>query len=215
MANEDLLCKDKNTIRDILTCIWTNNIKDDYEAGLIPTEKHLQALLFHYLKLNLKSEYQIWVEPNMAICDENGQLRYDNPLQNKKPDLLISSGNDNKGYNLIAVIELKYRPNGDADYPEDIEKLNNFIETSFKGGYSFKIFTDPETGEWDRKKRITIGKELESVAFLVVANGNRKASALNVLGNAPKSDKFLHLRGNITTTNRDFDEVNYIDIIDN
>lgn len=102
-----------NSIENLLREIISNQIRSRILLGLIPNERHLQAELYHELRLRLSNSYNIWVEP-VIYLKEFGLYRV-------RPDLIITEKE-----NIIAIIELKYLLHNEPDYNSDIEKLLKF-----------------------------------------------------------------------------------------
>ena len=176
-------------LNNILTEIWENNIKDTYEKGEICTEHHLQAELYYQIKNSQKlKEYRIWVEPTLDT--EDNEIRKKLKI---KPDLILTFNNT-----IQAIIELKFKPDGEVHYTKDIEKFKYFSQ---KNKPKVAIRTNEQTGRWDSNKPFQYSHDVLFV-FAVIAKDDF-AHALN----QSKWEKlkipsnFLHLVGKINEKN--------------
>lgn len=169
---------------NILKYIWLNKILKQYSNGLIVTERALQAEIYHQLK-NSHSDYLFWVEP--TLYSNSSTLNY------KKPDILIS-----KEREIVGIIELKYKPDGETFYKEDINKMKEFSETPNEG--DIRLITIPNTGKWSEEKKdlFSVSPNILSV-FAVIANDKAHAVKINEIKNNTALPKnFLHLTGSIS-----------------
>ena len=168
-----------------LISLWKNDIKKDYEEGLICSERHLQALIFHYLmkKFECICEYKIWLEPLLT-----GSRLYN--LKGTKPDLLITYKNE-----IICFVELKYVPYGYVNYHKDLNKISS------KYNPKINLYTESKSGDWDYKKYFKFNENILKV-FGVIANCEAAALSIehiSVPGN------FLHLFGSVELNKSIFD----------
>jgi len=114
-----------------LTNVW-DVVKDDYLAGLINSERCLQAALYRGLRMKMPENFRIFVEPRLPIHD-NGAII---------PDIIICS--DSK---IVAVVEIKYVPHSYPRFEDDLKKFNRLAD--FSSSDTFDIAIDPITGKFD------------------------------------------------------------------
>ncbi len=116
-------------------------IEKIYNAGKIPSERHLQAELFHILVSNeqFASRSQIFIEPNIYGASGNSKSY---TLQGIIPDMLIVENQQ-----VVCIIELKYCPSGYIQYEKDLTTFSKFYKLKEE---SFKMFlqTEPMNGDY-------------------------------------------------------------------
>lgn len=88
--------------------VWQDVIFDDYMSGRINSEHGLQAVLYARLRNLLPDDRGIMVEPSLKV---NGQIVI--------PDIVITWKQ-----NVVAVVELKYKPKGTAKYLKDVTNMD-------------------------------------------------------------------------------------------
>ncbi len=114
-------------LKQSMISTWKNEIKKKFVDGKLVYERQLQADLYHLLKRQLENGYEIWVEP-VIYMDQAKPPNKDSVLHMSKPDLIIT-----KGEEIIAVIELKFKPWEEVDYKGDLDKLIEFKKISTTG----------------------------------------------------------------------------------
>jgi hypothetical protein len=167
-----------NQLIQILKDIWQNRIKADYKSGLIHKERQLQAYFFKYISEELDEENKIWVEPDITI---NG-LKY-------IPDLVVS---DSDQVSIVAVLELKYVPQGFPKYENDLKKIESMSETN----EHFFLDINHNTGIYDINKKYRISQDC---IFCFCVIGKHDAAAVQRLAYSPTINKgnFFHFHGSI------------------
>jgi len=117
----------------LLKTVW-QKIGDDYKKGLINSERCLQSALYMRFRNNLISPDKIFVEP---VIDY-----YENNMPKFKPDLVIC-----KNKEFTALIEIKFSPNWEPNYINDMTKINKILnQDEDKGYYAAR---KPITGDWE------------------------------------------------------------------
>lgn len=165
-----------NYLLNTISGIWQNQIKQSYLDGLIPSERHLQAEIFYFMKLSLDG-YQIYVEPfefkiksNPTTTDVNIIEEY---YPGQVPDIIITKGNQ-----IVAIVEVKYTPHSHCEYKKDMLKLMRYQNYSD----SFSLTVDTSRGEFDKINKINITNET-AYLFLGIAKADSGAFELNNWGN--------------------------------
>lgn len=162
------------------------SIKESFLQQKINTERLLQAEFYRQLKDRLTDPvYNVWVEPVLAFRENDIELTH------KKPDIVIT-----KEKEVVGVIELKFVPWAEADYIEDINKLEKL---SREGGNKIYLLQNIYSGEWhkDEESSFTISSNLLSV-FAVIAKKNSYALDKNKWQELSLPVKFVHLIGEIS-----------------
>lgn len=172
-------------VSDLLLEIWTGPIKENYSRGKICSERHLQCELYHLLRLN--SNLDVWIEPTLIVkTGDTGRTM--------KPNLLISQANE-----ILAVLEIKNVPDGEAAYKADVEKLVLFESSSTA---TYHLETDLATGRFKQDVEFKISKHLLCV-YAAISRGNFAYSVKPTkfwLSNDPDiklPKNFLHLVGRL------------------
>lgn len=127
-----------NQTKQLLIKIWKEEIPVRFAKGLITYERQLQSELYNKLKQLLADDYEVWVEPVIYLAE------YD--LNKVKPDVFITKGDE-----IVAIIELKFKP---WEYPEfhpDIDKLLRFDKIS-NGNVSLPFGFIPTSHNWKVQK---------------------------------------------------------------
>lgn len=152
---------DEPELIDKLKKIWEKDIKEEYYNERINSERCLQAVLYHYFRECLGEKCGIFVEPKFDYkSEEIGGLK------NKTPDLVITFEE-----NILAIIELKFVPQGYATYMEDFKK---FLSEEKYMGEGVWMQIDKTTGKWKQDKVFKITKKTVYI-FLAVANTESEA----------------------------------------
>ena len=139
----------KDTIQ-ILKGIWENEIKSDYEDGLLPNEATLQAALYHYITARSRGRIRVFA----CITDCLDQ-------KNVIPDLVLahSMPSEEGHYEVGVVMELKNKLGGIEFDKKEIPNLVK-LGAMVKDKGTLRGFRDlnPWTRCWeepDRKYLIT------------------------------------------------------------
>lgn len=160
-------------LKNILSSIWRENIKEAFSRGIISTESTLVAELYYHLKN--KTQYNIWLEHNFI----DNKYRFDIAVTNSKE--------------IIGIIEVKFNPNGKSYYEHDIEKLMEINRVNDRKEF---LLLDPNSGDWDYTKSFMINSNLLTV-FIVVDNYRSKAIKSEKWEQNLNDLNFLHLIGSI------------------
>lgn len=137
---------------DILNAAWENTI-DDFKKGEICSERHLQSLLFTYLKRdnNFNNKYKLFVEPKISTISKNSEIL------GLIPDILIT----NNEYSLELILELKYVPFDYPEYQKDESTFKKFLNAK-QNGEQLYLLSDLD-GDWDKTHPFSISKNLKYV----------------------------------------------------
>lgn len=168
-------------LQDTLINIWTQKLTDKFKSGFLVYERQLQAELYYQLKLHLNETYNIWIEP-VVYLPQYG-------LNKVKPDICIS-----KDDQLIAVIELKFKPWEDAAFYDDIEKLLNFDKAA-NANEEVTLGYIPISADWNMQQggeRVSY-KINSNLLTSFVAFSKPNTNAVEPLSKVPQN--FLHLYG--------------------
>lgn len=141
---ESIKTEFKGAIYNIIEDIWYR-IELDYNRGVIPSERHMQSLIYHYLTLHpaFRPQWGIRIEPTIWCPPDALHKEKMTAVLGMIPDMLIV---DEKEKVVLAHLELKYNPMGYIQYEKDLE----FFESMFNNENEIKIplDTDPLTGNW-------------------------------------------------------------------
>ncbi len=74
----------KSELSELIQQVWCVDIKAVYDKGLMCSERHLQAEMYHHFKNQLRG-YQCWIEPTLELQIEGSKWKI-------KPDILITKG---------------------------------------------------------------------------------------------------------------------------
>ena len=172
-------------IKEILIFIWENKIKEKAIKGFIVYERQFQAELYHQLNFMLYTQYNVWIEPHIQKKNKTSII----------PDIIITSNDDSGGNQILAVIELKWKPWEFPSFKEDINKLIEFNDNDLEemNPLGAKLIS-PLWDEVKEKNRLiyTIYPELLKV-FAVF--GHPGSDAIKPEKIETKPNNFLHLHG--------------------
>jgi len=117
---------------DIITNSW-NNCKIEIQEHIVSinSERCLQSLFYCNLKSSVIDCMNIAIEPKLIVNNKTCI-----------PDILITNN-----HIIAAIIEIKFVPEGFANYKQDVLKLD-FIKQNCLNR-SFNIFIDPLSGRYD------------------------------------------------------------------
>ena len=105
----------------------------DYNAGLINSERCMQASLYRGLRTVLPPNFRVFVEPDWKTTE---------------PDMVIE-----KDDRIVAVLELKFVPHAYAQYEGDLEKLT--LKYVSSNEYC-PVHIVPEAGNWEHTIKKTL-----------------------------------------------------------
>lgn len=182
-------------IKNTLKHIWLNDIPIVFNKGLLVYERQLQALLFHFLKLNLiEDKYEIWVEPVIDLSVDG--------LTNVIPDIVIVHNNL-----VVALIEIKFTPWQYTNI-RDINKLILLQDFSARG-LKFPLGHPTTTSKWVRDKVRMVDFNPNYISCFIVFSKNDKI-AFDI--NHDKLRNFFHLIGYINDDSNKpiFEEKRYL-----
>lgn len=174
--------------------MWNQHIRQDYDMGLLNSERCLQASFYRALRIELP-EHIIFVEPLL-------ELKSTNIGRNFVPDIIVC--NENK---IEAILELKFVPHGYPNYKKDLAKL--FTLSTLPGQNEFFISLDPDSGKFSNGK-YTFS---ENPIFVFAVIGQHDAEAVDrtaILGSLPGQvpSNFVLLFGKVGPGNiREFDMI--------
>lgn len=160
---------------------WNLHVSQDYQHGLLNSERCLQAALYRALRIELP-ENTIFVEPLLEL---NGT----DAGRNFVPDIVVCSGNQ-----IEAILELKFVPHSYPNFQNDLAK---FLALSTVAAHAAVfIALDPITGKFSRKFTFS-----ESPRFIFAAVGQHDAVAVDhaaiaerLHGRVPKGFTLLYGR---------------------
>jgi len=111
---------------------WTVDMKNQFNIGVVSSERAMQAELYYSLRTLLNEKYKIFVEPI--------EIRIKGNLKGMVPDLIITHEQE-----IICIIEIKYMPWKNILHKNDMDKIN-FYSTLSKVEQGIKI--NPLTGDY-------------------------------------------------------------------
>jgi hypothetical protein len=172
-------------IRKKLIQIWDNEIRDALGRGEVVLEQQLKAEMYHQLRLKFP-KYKIWTTPTLYL------KKYD--LDRIKPDLVISNDKE-----ILAIIQLKFKPWEFLDYKEDLRILTRLDKVG--KSKKIKLGMIPFSSVWQEQKT----KEENNLNFTitddllkVLITGSRAGChSLELKKEEKPSQNFLHLFGYI------------------
>lgn len=172
-------------IKKRIISIWENEIRDALERGEVIIEKQLQAEVYHQLRSKLP-KYKIWTAPTLYL------KKYD--LDRIKPDLVITNDQE-----ILAVIQMKFKPWEFLDYQEDLSLLTGLDKVG--KAKKIKLGMIPFSSIWQEQKT----KDANNLNFTMAENllkvlitGSRiGCHSLGLKKGEKPSKNFLHLFGYI------------------
>jgi hypothetical protein len=169
--------------------IWTVDVKERYEKGVLNSERALQACIVGAL-VKGAPDLVVLVEPTLYSAAGSGRKMI--------PDLWIGDRDTGRA---LAVIELKYIFKKYPEWMRDIEKLAKV----FDGEYHARTIV-PATGREVGGVKIAVCNEIDHetlAVFAVVGKDDAEAMDTRVLNQALPDNKnlaprFLHAWGRIS-----------------
>jgi len=160
---------------------WKLHVCQDYQDGLLNSERCLQAALYRALRIELP-ENKIFVEPLLEL---NGT----DAGRNFVPDIVVCSGNQ-----IEAVLELKFAPHSYPNFQNDLAKF--LALSTLAAGVEVFIALDPITGKFSSKFTFS---ETPRFVFAVVGQYDavavdHEAIAEKLPGRVPKDFTLLYGR---------------------
>jgi len=104
--------KGRGRIKSQIIDAWTSCVQTDYVNQRINSERSLQAAFWAQLNERLPANRRLFIEPGISIRTSDG-------IKKVIPDIVVCNSLE-----VIAVIELKYRPKGPPSYQKDIQTLD-------------------------------------------------------------------------------------------
>jgi hypothetical protein len=170
-----------DTIKNILSSIWTDQLKEYFISTTFCSERHFQAEFYRHLTTELgkiSPDFKVFVEPRIELEIGRSLYRYD-----KRPDLVIVYQQQ-----LLSFIELKYQIKSSALWEKDIDTLRKFA-TGIKKKNT-KIYAKlEEIGE----EPYTLNSEI-LCCFAVITKESASAMQSNIWHKFP-TENWLHLKG--------------------
>lgn len=186
-------------IRKNLIQIWDNEIREALGRGEVVLEQQLKAEMYHQLRLKFP-KLKIWIAPTFYF------KKYD--LDRIKPDIVIS---DEK--QILAIIQLKFKPWEFLDYKEDLRILTGMDKVG--KSKKIKLGTIPFSSIWQEQKtkvENNLNFTLADDLLKVMITGSRAGCHSIELKNVEKPNKnFLHLFGYIENETSLFFGNNFFD----
>jgi hypothetical protein len=172
-------------IKKKITRIWENEIRDALESGEVIIEKQLQAEMYHQLRLKFP-KYKIWTAPTLYL------KKYD--LDRIKPDLIIT-----KGKEILAVIQMEFKPWEFLDYKENLSVLMGLDKVG--KSKKIKLGMIPFSSIWQEQKtkdENNLNFTMADNLLKVLVTGSRIGCHSLELKKVEKpKNNFLHLFGYI------------------
>lgn len=172
--------------RDLLTKIWMEDIPKRFSKGLLTYERQLQAEFYYNLKQFLPNDYEVWIEPVIYLVEYE--------LNKVKPDIFVTKGDE-----IVAIIELKFKPWEYPEFHSDIAKLLRFDQIS-KEKLSFSFGFIPISHIWNiQKGGNTLSYRLtENHLNVFAVFGKPDSGAFDSNNFDEKPNNFLLLHGHIS-----------------
>jgi hypothetical protein len=104
--------KGRRLIKSQIVDAWVDCVENDYASQRINSERSLQAAFWAHLNERLPANRRLFIEPGISLCTRHGSKKI-------IPDIVVCNSRE-----VIAVIELKYRPQGPPSYLKDIRTLD-------------------------------------------------------------------------------------------
>lgn len=130
-----------------------------YAAGVICSERHLQAELFHvlYCDPSFIKQYDLRIEP--VLYESVGK---EHRLSGLIPDLLVTRDNT-----IMAHVEIKYVPHGFVQYKKDVASMTRTWNLKANQEVAFYLDTNPQNGEWNYERPYKVGKEFKMIYCMI------------------------------------------------
>ena len=168
-----------------ITRIWENEIREGLERGEVIIEKQLYAEMYHQLRLKFP-KFKIWTAPTLYL------KKYD--LDRIKPDLIITNEKE-----ILAVIQMKFKPWEYLDYKEDLRILTGLDKVG--KAKKIKLGMIPYSSIWQEQKtkddnnlNFTMAENLLKV---LITGSKIGCHSLALKKEEKPSNNFLHLFGYI------------------
>lgn len=100
----------RKPLRNHLTAAWDAVVSADYVRQRINSERSLQASFWSQINIRLPSHFRMFIEPQFTLDDGSRVI----------PDIVVCNSRS-----VICVVEIKFRPRGNAAYHKDVRSLNN------------------------------------------------------------------------------------------
>jgi hypothetical protein len=126
-----------DSIKNILSDIWTNQLKEYFDNTTFCSERHFQAEFYRHLTTELEKvspDFKVFVEPQI-------NLKIGRSYNDTRPDLVIVYQKQ-----LLSIIELKYQIKSHALWETDLLKLKAFAKCVEKSNSNIYAKLE-ETGE--------------------------------------------------------------------
>ncbi len=176
-----------DTIKNILSSIWINQLRDYFDNTTFCSERHFQAEFYKQLTIELEKispDFKVFVEPviKMRVYHSPKKTSY----YDTRPDLVIAYQQQ-----LLGIIELKYQIKSPATlWEKDIWKLEGFAKGALE--VNTKIFAQlEETGD----EPYTLNTDI-LCCFAVITKETAPALQNSIWQKFP-SENWLHLRGTL------------------
>lgn len=123
----------RKPLRDRLLTAWSSIVDTEYAKQRVNSERSLQAALWARLSDSLPDFQRMFIEPRFSITSDGKRC---------VPDIVVCSRR-----RIIAVIEIKYRPRGDAAYRKDVRSLDALARNGESLSVSNSRFSGPLVDE--------------------------------------------------------------------
>ena len=104
--------KRRGLIKSQIVESWIECVSSDYSRQRINSERSLQASMWAQLNTRLSKNRRLFIEPKILV-ERSGLKR------KLYPDIVVCSTRE-----VIAIIELKYKPKGNPEFKKDIGSLD-------------------------------------------------------------------------------------------
>ncbi|HMR81956.1 MAG TPA: hypothetical protein PKE30_02455 [Niabella sp.] len=178
-----------------------------YNSGVICSERHLQAELFHALYCDpvFMKKYNLRIEPVLYEGDkDNGKC------SGLIPDLLVI-GRERK---IVAHVEVKYIPHGFVPYKKDVASMFYLWNLKASGGTKFYLDTNPENGDWNYDRPYVVGEDFKMIYCMI---GNEESDCFvsnhtiweGYNGMSGKSTDIIQFAGKISKKAAVFEQLHF------
>jgi hypothetical protein len=185
-------------LREHLAYAWQTDVADAYHSGRLGNRATLLAELYRLLQGTGYPPCQAWLTPDLhfpptegVIFDQLNTFQVKQWLTHQQLSLLLTAEDQ-----VVAAIELDYRPDDFVDYRPGIRRLISLHQLA--GRSQLRLRLDPQQGNIDAQHAFDLSPELLCV-YAIIAKKDAMALQESALRNSyPKEafpPHFLHLTG--------------------